>query len=268
MWGPSFKGCVVKKPVDNVTLSAEDGEALIARVHLSNLPRADAETVEWVIRMYFHVVFALQEANISTKRLRSLLFGKNPTPSPLPEESFAPSQADGDEASVCAVLDADAEPEATAHQAPPGASQTPERAKAKGGHRPGTGRLGAAAYAGATRVECRHEELVGGSALPGVRSGHLYALPAGVEIRIDGNALLSAMRYELEKLRCSACGEIFTAGLPAGVGDEKYSAQARAVLAVSRYYLGVPGYRLQGYQAMLRGARARCDAVGPDRGGG
>ena len=53
----------MKKPVDNLTLSAEDGEALIARVHLSNLPRADAETVEWVIRMYFYVVFALQEAN-------------------------------------------------------------------------------------------------------------------------------------------------------------------------------------------------------------
>jgi hypothetical protein len=79
----------------------------------------------------------------------------------------------------------------------------------------------------------------------------LYALPAGVEIRLDGHALLSAIRYELEKLRCSACGEIFTAGVPAGVGDEKYSAQARAVLAVSRYYLGGPGYRLQGYQAML-----------------
>jgi hypothetical protein len=35
------------------------------------------------------------------------------------------------------------------------------------------------------------------------------------------------------------------------VGDEKYSAQARAVLAVSRDDLGVPGYRLQGYQALL-----------------
>jgi hypothetical protein len=44
---------------------------------------------------------------------------------------------------------------------------------------------------------------------------------------------------------------IFTAELPAGVGAEKYSTRARAVLAVSRYYLGVPGYRLQGYQAML-----------------
>ena len=251
MWGPSFKGSVVKKPVDNVTLSAEDGEALIARVHLSNLPRADAETVEWVIRMYFHVAFALQEASISTKRLRALLFGKNPTRSPLPEESCAPSQAEGDTASVSAVLDANTETEATAPQSLPGALQKPEGSRGQGGHHPGTGRLGAAAYAGATRVECRHEELSAGQRCPVCGQGTLYDLPAGVEIRIDGNALLSAIRYELEKLRCSACGEIFTAELPAGVGDEKYSAQARAALAVSRYYLGVPGYRLQGYQAML-----------------
>jgi hypothetical protein len=94
-------------------------------------------------------------------------------------------------------------------------------------------------------------KLAPGQRCPVCGQGTLYALPPGVEMRIDGNALLSAMRYALEKLRCSACGEIFTAGLPAGVGAEKYSAQARAVLAVSRYYLGVPGYRVQGYQAML-----------------
>ena len=58
----SRKGCVVKKLVDNLTLRAEDGEALIARVPRSNVPRADAERVEWVIRRYFYVVCALQEA--------------------------------------------------------------------------------------------------------------------------------------------------------------------------------------------------------------
>ena len=73
-----------------------------------------------------------------------------------------------------------------------------------------------------------------------------------MEIRIDGNALLSAIRYELEKLRCSACGQVFTASLPEAAGEEKYSPRARAVLAVSRYYLGLPLYRLEGYQAMLR----------------
>ena len=38
-------------------------------------------------------------------------------------------------------------------------------------------------------------------------------------MRIDGNALLSAVRYELEKLRCSACGQVFTAALPDEAGQ-------------------------------------------------
>jgi hypothetical protein len=70
-------------------------------------------------------------------------------------------------------------------------------------------------------------------------------------MRLDGNALLSAVRYELEKLRCSACGQVFTAPLPVEAGLEKYSARARAVLALGRYYLGVPLYRLEGYQALV-----------------
>jgi hypothetical protein len=81
--------------------------------------------------------------------------------------------------------------------------------------------------------------------------GNLYELPPGSEIRIDGHALLSAIRYELQKLRCSACGQIFTASLPTEAGEDKYSTRARAVLAIGRYYLGLPFYRLQSYQAML-----------------
>src|SRR5262245_58627054 len=70
-------------------------------------------------------------------------------------------------------------------------------------------------------------------------------------MRLDGNALLSAVRYELEKLRCSACGQIFTASVPTGAGTEKYSARARAVLARARYYLGLPWHRLKGFQALV-----------------
>jgi transposase len=237
---------MVKKPEDHLTLTAEDGEALIARVHRSNLPHADAERVEWVIRMYFYVVFALQGAKLSAKRLRSLLFGKRPEAS----SAAGPAESDGPHVSAGLAAEADGAG-TTGPQVPSGVSPRPERATPTGGHRPGTGCLGAAAYAGATRVECRHEELAVGQRCPVCGQGTLYALPAGVEVRIDGHALLSAMRYEVEKLRCSACGAILTAGLPGDVGEEKYSAQARAVLAVSRYYLGVPGYRLQGYQAML-----------------
>ena len=70
-------------------------------------------------------------------------------------------------------------------------------------------------------------------------------------MRLDGNALLSAVRYELEKLRCSACGQLFTASVPAAAGTEKYTARARAVLALARYYLGLPWHRLEGFQALV-----------------
>jgi len=164
----------VKKPAAHLTLNAEDGEALIARVHRSNWPRADAERVEWVIRMYFYVVFALQEAKLSVKRLRSLLFGKCPEPSPSPEASSAAAQAESDGPHAAAVLKANADGAgATGNQAPPGAAPRPERAQPTGGHRPGTGCRGAAAYTGATRVECRHEELAVGQRCPVCGQGTL-----------------------------------------------------------------------------------------------
>jgi hypothetical protein len=40
-------------------------------------------------------------------------------------------------------------------------------------------------------------------------------------IRIDGHAFLSAIRSEVEKLRCSACGQVFTAPLPVDAGTEQ-----------------------------------------------
>jgi len=70
-------------------------------------------------------------------------------------------------------------------------------------------------------------------------------------MRLDGKALLSAVRYELEKLRCAACGQIFTASVPAAAGTEKYTARARAVLALARFSLPLPWHRLEGFQALV-----------------
>src|SRR6266481_5529974 len=246
----------MKKPAGTITLSSEEGEVLIAQVHQSNVPTAVAGRVEQIIRMYFWVVFALQEAKLSVKRLRNLLFGSRAQPKGRPESegeatsSEAPGQAAGEEE---AVPGAEVAPrlETTGCEAGSGASESEGKPKPPGGHRAGTGRLGAEAYVGAERTECRHEDLAVGQRCPVCGHGRLYELPRGVEIRIDGHALLSALRYELQKLRCSACGQVFTASLPPEAGEEKYSTRARAVLAIGRYYLGLPFYRLQGYQAML-----------------
>jgi transposase len=90
-----------------------------------------------------------------------------------------------------------------------------------------------------------------GARCPACGRGRLYRVAPGVKVRLDGHALLSAVRDALEKLRCSACGPVFTAATPGEAGADKYSPRARAVLVLGRYYLGVPLYRLEGYQAMV-----------------
>lgn len=246
----------MKKPPPHITLSTQDGEALIARVHESGLSAEDAGVVEQVIRLYFWVIFSLQEAKLSVKRLRTLLFGKGPkAPKPPAPGTASTSNVPVGEGGRTGALPprdeeaADGAPAASV--ADPRASGPEATSKSTGGHRLGTGRLGAEAYEGAERVVCRHEELAVGQRCPVCGQGTLYELPPGSEIRINGHALLSALRYELQKLRCSACGQLFTAPLPPEAGTEKYNARARAVLAIGRYYLGLPFYRVQDYQAML-----------------
>ena len=235
----------MKKPPPSITLSSAEVEAIIARVHRSNLAPADAGVVAQVFRLYVWVAFAIQKGIFNMKQLRRLLFGPGREGKATPECEASSSssdelgQAEGAEPPWPVdevVLDAEVVQNADG----PSASEVEASSKVKGGHRKGTGRLGAAAYMGAEHTECRHEELEVGQRCPVCGQGTLYELPPGSEIRIDGHALLSAMHYELQKLRCSACGEIFTASLPPEAGAAKYSARARAVLVVSRYYLGLP----------------------------
>ena len=243
----------MQRPHDDLSLSPDEGAALIERLDGNTLSAEDRRVLVQVVRWLFWLFFVVQEAKLSLKRLRTMLFGKGTQAAQArAPEAAAPAHSTstpgGEGAGTGAWRARETE---TAGAAAPGASDTVARSKPTGGHRPGTGRLGAEVYAGATRVECHHEALAVGQRCPVCGHGTLYALPPGVEIRIDGQALLSAIRYEVAKLRCSACGQIFTAGLPEGVGEAKYSPQARAVLAVGRYVLGLPLYRIEAYQAML-----------------
>jgi transposase len=238
----------MKRP-DAITLSHEDGEALRQRLNGNALTADDRWILDQVLLWYFWLVFALQEAKMSLRRLRTLVFGKSPI---APASATSPVVGAGDEGGGAESTEGTEAATAEKTRAVTrGREDVGGEASRRGGHRPGQGRRSAEAYGGAARVVCRHEALRVGERCPVCGQGRLYALPPGVEIRIDGNALLSAIRYELEKLRCSACGEVFTAPLPVDAGAEKYSPRARAVLAVSRSYLGLPFYRVEGYQAML-----------------
>jgi transposase len=225
----------MKRPED-VELSREEGEALLARLETNTLTAEDRQVLGKVLTFYFWLLFALREAKLSLKRLKVLVFGEKPKPPAAGGASSGGSE------------DGSAPPTATSPGVPsPLPASSPEKKLPPPGH----GRHGTDVYRAAQTVECRHAELAVGERCPACGRGTLYQLPPGVEMRLDGNALLSAVRYELEKLRCSACGQLFTASVPTAGGTEKYTARARAVLALARYYLGLPWHRLEGFQALV-----------------
>jgi transposase len=127
--------------------------------------------------------------------------------------------------------------------------KTPETPKSKA---PGHGRNGAAAYRGARKVEVPHASLKSGDQCPDCRRGKVYPQrEPGVLVRIQGQAPIAATVYELEKLRCNLCGDVFTAAAPEGVGEQKYDETAASMIALLRYGSGFPWNRLEGLQKNL-----------------
>ena len=97
----------------------------------------------------------------------------------------------------------------------------------------GHGRNGADAYEGAERIKVSHEALDSGNACPTCDKGKVYSLSKpGLIIRVKGQAPLGATVYELEKLRCNLCGEVFTAKAPDGTFENKYDERAASMIAL------------------------------------
>jgi len=115
--------------------------------------------------------------------------------------------------------------------------------------RKGHGRRSADEYTGAKRRRCAHPSLKPGQSCPHCDAGKVYAQSEpGVLIRIVGQPPLGATRYELEKLRCNLCGEVFTAPTPEEAGGEKYDDSAASTIAMFKYGSGFPFNRLEGMQ--------------------
>jgi transposase len=118
--------------------------------------------------------------------------------------------------------------------------------------KPGHGRNGAAAYRKARRIPVPHAGLTAGDRCPRCLKGKVYRQkdPA-LRIRVIGQAPIEATVYELERLRCNLCGDVFEAEAPEGVGEKKYDETAAAMIALLRYGSGVPFYRVEGLEASL-----------------
>jgi transposase len=116
----------------------------------------------------------------------------------------------------------------------------------------GHGRNAAADYAGARKVVVRHANLTSGDTCPGCACGKVYAQrQPRTLVRVVGQAPVEATVFEMERLRCNACGEVFTAEEPGGIGAEKYDASAMAMVAQLKYGTGVPFARLERLEGQM-----------------
>ncbi len=117
---------------------------------------------------------------------------------------------------------------------------------------PGHGRNGAEAFSGANRVEIKHQTLTHGDRCPECGQGNVYGQKEPkVLVRVTGQAPLAATVYSLERLRCGACGQVFTAQEPEGVGEDKYDESAAAMIAQLKYGSGTPFHRLEQLEKQL-----------------
>ena len=98
----------------------------------------------------------------------------------------------------------------------------------------------------------RHAKLTSGEVCPECEKGKVYTQkePKAL-VRVIGQAPLTATVYELERLRCNGCGQVFTAEEPEGVGPEKYDETTAAMIAQLKYGSGVPFNRLEKLQHNL-----------------
>jgi transposase len=131
--------------------------------------------------------------------------------------------------------------------------------------RPGHGRNGVDKYPGATFITVGHSTLQHKDACPGCVNGHVYDLnDPRLILRVVAVAPFQATVHELQRLRCSLCGELFTAEAPEGIGDEKFDASVASMVAQLKYGSGMPWYRIEKLQAQMGvplPSGTQCDLV-------
>jgi len=211
----------------HIELKLEEVDALLERVESGSLQEGDYEIIKAMAETIHILSQAMDEKATSIRRLLRMLFGA------------------GTEKSKNVFKDDKSKPD----QPDPAAGNTEDDPEKK---RKGHGRNGASGYTGAEKIPVPHTELKSGDPCLMCPKGKLYKMKIpGVVVRVIGHAPIQAKVYELEKLRCNLCGQIFTAKAPENIGEKKYDETVGAMIALLKYGSGFPFYRMEKLQGSL-----------------
>ena len=190
------------------------------------------------LQSYLYVTQLIDQKSTTIARLRKLLFGAD-------TEKTAAVTGRVAESSQTASADNNESPGEASGGNSSDTKKPREKAK-------GHGRNGADDYPGAKRVSVPHEAFAVGDPCPSCERGTLYGQPqSGILLRFTGQPPVQVTIYELEKLRCVLCGEVFTAKPPEAAGFEKYDPTVASMIGLLKYGSGLPFNRLDGLQENL-----------------
>jgi transposase len=215
-------------------------EEVLGRAEQALTPE-DVALIRAVVEAYRYVVDLVEDKNASIGRLRQLLFG------PHTEKTNAVLGRKTDVRDAPPAKGAAAGTASVSGEVDIDGSNGTDEAPACKGH----GRNGADAYRGAERIDVPHASLKAGDPCPACGEGIVYDKAPGVLVRITGQPPLAAKIYQLQKLRCQLCGQVFTAPATPEAGSEKYEATAGSMIGLLKYGSGFPFNRLAGLQGHL-----------------
>jgi len=227
-----------------IELSPEQIEALLQRLSNRSLEDEDYSIIEGMVETIIFLSQALEEKNISIKRLLQMVFGIKTESS----KKVVPKSKDE-------KVNKDFGSKESSDLSPDPADDDKGQKEGEDDPRPqrkGHGRNGAHTYSGAERAYVSHQTLKSGDFCPSCLKGKVYRMKTPkVVVRVVGKAPIQAKVWEFEKLRCNLCGEVFIAEEPEGVGENKYDETCGAIISLLKYGSGFPFYRLDGFQEIL-----------------
>jgi len=224
--GPVESGSPARIEMDQSEL-----ESILERAKTTPMSEEEYGKLHAAIETLVFLTTELEKKRVSVQRLKQLLFGATTETTRKVMEK---------------ILDEVEQEDPSDDGAAEG--QEPEARPKANGH----GRNGAEAYVGAEKIRVPHAWLKPGDPCPHCNKGTVYeSVEPGRLVRIHGQAPLGATVYELQKLRCHLCGEIFTAQAPPGVGQDKYDAESASMIALLKYGSGLPFNRLERLQGSL-----------------
>lgn len=245
---------------EQIDMSKEELNSLQERIKKKKLNDNDHVVLEKILYFSMWVTIQLQNAKLSIRKLKDMIFGhkteksnrtKNKNDGSTPNGSGNSNQKD-----TLSKEETSEPPDDKGSAANQddvnnlkGSVDTPPPKTRQKGH----GRNPATDYTPDEIIHISHETLKAGDDCPIDCGGRLYPVPstAGGVIRVQGQSCAHVISFVFHRLRCALCGETFTPPNPDEFGNEKYDERFKTIIVAQKYSLATPFYRQEAYQNML-----------------